>query len=489
MRWTWIGLLAVFPLACGDEGGTDKREAPAEQGGDSGQGGGAAAGTKGKAGGAGDNLGGAADNAGGTGGSATPGTNAPSRGAVFSDLALDAGDSVTLLDSFWGRLVKYDQEGTLLWETNADADLKPGLDSFAVAGMAVDADGNIYVATNVAHTNVQATALLKYAPDGEQLFRVLQTSAGGVYPAGLVFSEAENVLYVVGKTHGALPDLVDIDHPHACTASEAAEGTGCHYLSKVSLAGEVLWSKQYGGMDMLGRAADHAVATDEAGNAYTLFPDQSGLTDVPLLTRVNPDGVATFELRFGETNQVGNEVPWGPSFTHVAVAPDGASIYLAGVSRLDPSDPTFDTELADGMSVPVVVRYDAEGEYQWGVAIEGTPDDPSCAASSCRPRASLTDLLTDGTALYLFGQAKNLTLGATSTGEDTFVARVEAESGGASWQVQYGFGKDLSQAVEGSSARACELDSDGEPVFLVSKQREFVVAWLEGEEGALDHAF
>lgn len=119
--------------------------------------------------------------------------------------------------------------------------------------IAVDAQGNScaagFTSGDVSGTNLGGKDVLisKFDAEGKILW-TLQTGTPEIDQASSVIFDKNGDLYVCGNTYGTF---------------EGASGTGQIFLQKISGEGQVLWTKQYGGVDS---ASGNFITLDEEGN-------------------------------------------------------------------------------------------------------------------------------------------------------------------------------------------------------------------------------
>jgi len=286
-------------------------------------------------------------------------------------------------------IVKYDANGAELW---ARSGLPPGFSTVwpgSRVAMALDATGNIYLASRVVGTDVRA-AVVKYAPDGGLLWtRTGPYPIADLNPVSPLLSVSPNGNVVIGgsaysppsgpsqyhvwaldpagatvwSTVGGAPSAVSnvaamaVDAQSNVVIGEFYGGQ----VVKLSSMGVLLWSSLAGNR-VMSLSVDPTGAIAVAGREYGV------LGFVASLTKYAPTGTVLWSRRSeGE--------PFAPSF-HVLRSTADGSVYAAGKYY----DVALDEQSA------FVAAYDASGQLRWARSYGGVDGGP----------ASFNDLDFDG---------------------------------------------------------------------------------------------
>lgn len=214
-----------------------------------------------------------------------------------------AGDTVQLTKGLGNILLrKYSPEGAVIWTRRYDG---PNHWEDYGTGVAVAADGSVYVSGGSLVTAQDARCLLrKYSPTGDLLWMRTRPPAD------------PGVGVAVVATGG--------------TSTEVIYVSGGLELLKYSSAGELLWTKPHGALRVdrgyrLAAAADGSVCV--LGETLVDYPGPSYHYD-KWLRKYSPAG----ELLW--TKPFGGGAPRATGFADVAAAPDG-SFYVTGTTRIE----------------------------------------------------------------------------------------------------------------------------------------------------------
>ena len=247
--------------------------------------------------------------------------------------------------------VKYDPAGNQLWVSRYDG---PAHGDDRVTALAVDADGNVYVAGDSSGENDAAEAVtVKYGADGNLLWAARSGSPGGGQSVAAIALDGEGNVYVTGR------------------ASREAGNTD-YVAVKYDPTGKVLWTAR---RDWSAHDDARYLAVDGAGNVYvagdivshTEGSEMTAHQDMGLV-KFGPDGDAIWSVSFngGDGN---NDVAAG-----IRLGPDG-SIYLSGT--------TLSSGGPGAQSPPpaefVTARYDPDGALLWTARHEGVEQGVSMA--------------------------------------------------------------------------------------------------------------
>jgi len=234
---------------------------------------------------------------------------------------------------------KYDSRGNEIWTRQF------GVDREAVygEGLAVGPSGNVFIAGNIMGTfpgevnyGRRDGFLRKYDPDGTEIWtrqfgtdrydRVLGTAAS-----------SDGAVYVVGKTHGAMPGQTRV-------------GQGDVFICKFDSSGSLIWVRQFGTalMDVA-----RAVGVDSDGNAYVAgVLEENGGWGEFILRKYDPAGAEIWTRRFCAAPNT----CWA---TAVAVDADGNPHIAGGVRG------TLPGQTRTGSQDAFVRKYDPDGTEVW----------------------------------------------------------------------------------------------------------------------------
>jgi len=280
--------------------------------------------------------------------------------------ALSAGDG-----GDWDILaIKYDAAGNELWARRFDG---PAGGEDESAGIAVDADGNVYVAgtAGVLSPFGDDLVVIKYDADGDELWtELIDGGAGGADRAAALALDAAGHPHVAGRLltlpgaewHAAIVKLLpDGSHDWTGTADHPAAGIpedvhglaigadGSAYLlatgsddaltARFEPGGALLWDHLHDGVSIAGEAA-RPLDVDAAGNAYVAAYDALPGRGYDFLTyRLEAaDGALAWEQPFGEGGEEAHDRP-------MAVVVDSAGNVLVG-GAVRPGGSSLETDWA-----------------------------------------------------------------------------------------------------------------------------------------------
>ena len=244
-------------------------------------------------------------------------------------------------------LRKYDRVGTQLWSREFGSMATTAIDE--AASVAVDLDGNIYVAgITLESLRGQASAgdkdafVRKYDASGVELWTRQFGSAESDRALGVAVDAKGNV-YVAGRTHGALPGQV-------------GAGPNDAFLRMYGAGGEEVWTRQFGSPEP---DSASGVAVDGEGNVYVaggtggVLPGQvsAGSGDA-FLRKYGPGGTELWTRQFGYPDS-------SDDADGVAVDAEG-NVYVTGSTDSTPEG------RMDGAEKKAFLRkYDAAGGELW----------------------------------------------------------------------------------------------------------------------------
>ncbi len=337
------------------------------------------------------------------------------------DLCIDAQGNVYVtgegksLTNYYSDIltVKYDSSGQEVWVARYNG---PGNEDDAGSAIAVDAQGNVYVAGGAMMSYYDGNAcLIKYSPDGQELWVILPGDSLEFQSFCDLAVEAEGFVYVTGALY-----------------TESSVGTYEDYWTlKFDGNGGQLWAAQYTGIGEHVRDEARALALDTESNVYvTGFSEgndspYSDYFDIATV-KYNADGEQQWEARY--TNGE-DDFGWD-----VAVDIQGY-VYVAGYSRASATDEDW-----------VTLKYDALGTESWAQRYDGPGHDEDEAYAL---------VVNPAGEVYVagYGWGGNPSQGGTS---DDFTTVKYSSSGVQQWVAVYA---DSQQNVD----QACDIaiDNDG----------------------------
>ncbi len=252
---------------------------------------------------------------------------------TVADVALDAAGNVYVAGTTGPAmeqdylLVKYAAgDGSRLWT----AGLTTAGPYDGVAGLALDAAGNAYVAAWYMNGTNDDFRVLKYSPDGALLWSAGHGTAARDFPVALALDPLGNVL--VTGTSGAAP-VFDV-----LTVKFAASD------------GAVLWSATYASPEGLSDAAG-GIAVDAAGDAFVASYAEGGQAFRTIKYR-SADGLALWVASYDDPLRLEGE-------TAGIVLDASGNPVIAGTSY---SAMTYDGEKADYLTLSYAAD---DGSLQW----------------------------------------------------------------------------------------------------------------------------
>jgi hypothetical protein len=286
-------------------------------------------------------------------------------------------------------------------------------DDFA-AGVAVDGDGNVVVAGQrwASAKGAPDAHLTKWRPDHTLAWEVSWGSTALERVTDLAI-DATGDLFVCGWTAG------DLVKPNA--------GRFDIFLSKVSAAGTVLWSVQFGDSD---DDLGVQVTTDQAGNAYLVglirgkapASGAQGSSDI-FVAKLSSAGQVLWSRKWGAPEDDGG--------LDIAALNDG-NLLVAGF--------TLGQLEAGVTNGAFLARLDAGGNTIWVKQFGATPSDGA------------DRIAVSGDVVYIAGTTfGSFVTNGASGGQDLYVQARDL-NGGVLWSEQ--FGSKLDDQVQAIAARA-----------------------------------
>ncbi len=230
--------------------------------------------------------------------------------------------------------IKYNPSGVQQWLARYNG---PGANSLdEAAALAVDADGNVYVAGSSATSGLLPDFILaKYDRDGVRQWVANYNGPGSYWDeATAIAVDATGNVYVTGGSYGS--------------------GTSEDYATiKYNPNGVQQWLARYNGP---GNSSDKAIAMvlDAAGNVYVTGTSRGSGTERDFATiKYEPNGVQQWVARYNGTGNYWDEAK--------AIALDAAgNVYVTGWSEGSGADPDYAT-----------IKYNRAGVEQWTARYNG----------------------------------------------------------------------------------------------------------------------
>lgn len=266
-------------------------------------------------------------------------------------------------------------------------------------GLATDSAGNRYISINggsdqgvdlnpgpALNATTLDAGLVKLAPNGEIVWHATLNATANSAPVVRILHtvDADQNVYLVGDFRGT----VDIDPGPGITqiTSTLSGQEYGFYMAKLNSAGQLQWARTLAAPEL----TPQRVAVDDAGNLL-IASDFTGLpTDPPMDVDAGPGQVllqnkGSYDLvvlkydpdgNFIWTRQLGNAgAAMAPAAPSLAVDGQG-SVYISrsftGTLDLDPGIGAHLVTNNDAAADGFVVRLDAEGNYVWAYATEGS---------------------------------------------------------------------------------------------------------------------
>jgi hypothetical protein len=303
--------------------------------------------------------------------------------------------------------IKYDAQGSLLWERRYDG---PDTSYDEAVALAVDASGNVYVTG----TSNGDYATVKYSADGEQIW-VQRYDRGN---ATAIAVDAAGNVYVTGRSPGW--DYATV---------------------KYSADGEQIWVQRYNGP---GNGYDEAkgIAVDSFGNVYVTGVSKGG-------SGTGASDYATIKYDAdGEPSATWPDIGFGAGVRRYN-GPGNSSDEVRALA-LDSSGNAYLTGRSVGVNTSwdyATVKYDVDGHELW-VKRYNRPGNELDAA----------------TALALDGAGNVYVTGETGTGSSDYTTVKYDANGHELWVEHYNRGPRDAEDV----ARALAVDTSGN-VYVTGK--------------------
>lgn len=256
-------------------------------------------------------------------------------------------------------LIKYDTAGALKWTKRFNG--ANSLNDWP-AGMALDANGNIYV-TGSTGTNASADdiVLIKYSPSGSRLWTTKFNGVGNNYDSARAITiDKNNNIYVAGSTD-------------TTTEWNSADAVAIKFNS----SGSQVWAQTFNGS---GNSFDVAagIRVDSNGNVYITGQTDSGSNFHDFLTvKYDSAGNRKWVRKFnGSVNEY--------DYATAIVIDKNNNIYVTGS--------TF-TSAAWNSSNYATIKYDPQGNRKWIKFFNGSgkvADNPNAMAADSANNVVIT---------------------------------------------------------------------------------------------------
>jgi hypothetical protein len=270
-------------------------------------------------------------------------------------------------------LVKYDENGSVLWATSAG-----GTDNEKALSAAVDASGNLYMvgffesstitlgSYTLTNAGYEDMYLVKYDANGNVLWA---TNGGGTEGdiANSVMTDASGNLYVAGFFGSPAITFGS----YTLTNS----GGGDVFLVKYDVNGNVLWAKSAIGT---GYEGAYSIAVDASGNPYLAGCFGSSTITFGSYTLTNAGDLNVFLVKYDDNGNV----LWAKSaegtyydFAYYVAVDASGNPYLAGYFQSDTITFGSYTLTSAGIEDIFLTKYDSDGNVLWAASAGGTDID------------------------------------------------------------------------------------------------------------------
>lgn len=249
--------------------------------------------------------------------------------------------------------IKYGPGGSEEWVARYDG---PAGNSDWARGIAVDADGNVYVAGCSMSSTHHDCATVKYDPDGNEVWVVRYTSEGENWDEAnaMALDDSGNV-FVTGNAWGGNP---------------GGGGTYRDYLTvKYDPSGDERWVSTYNGPGYGSHDSARDIAVDPAGRVVVTGMSEGEYTSYDYATVVyGPDGVEQWVERYDSGGMGGHVIDRA---RRVALDGDGC-IYVAGSTGYSESSDFTTIKYGPDGGTEWLCEHDGPagaGDYLWDLAV------------------------------------------------------------------------------------------------------------------------
>jgi hypothetical protein len=206
--------------------------------------------------------------------------------------------------------VKYDANtGGVAWEARYDNAPLFGADE--PAGIAVDAQGNVYVTGRSQSATGFDAVTVKYDPAGKRLWVHRYDYAAGDDEASAIAVDAQGNVYVTGRSQG---DDTGFDYVTIKYASDVPDG-------------QPEWIVRYNNDDANGADEAIGVVADAQGNAYVTGRSQSATGFDYFTIKYDSSGATVWRVRYNHPDRNGDDEPRA-----IVIAPNG-NVFVTGRSQ------------------------------------------------------------------------------------------------------------------------------------------------------------
>jgi hypothetical protein len=311
--------------------------------------------------------------------------------------AVDASGNVYVTGESFGSAsnvdyatIKYDADGNELWVRRYNG---PGNGSDFAGGVAVDAEGNVYVTGSSRGLVRNDCVTIKYDSQGNELW-VRRHEAASSSRGTAIALDGSGHLYVGGAAGGYLLLKYGLDgtlvwsrtygssatvplsgmvldgqgNPHLAGRAIGPSTTADYLTLKYDAAGTLLWPAWYNG-PASGNDQGEAIALDQFGNVYITGRStgtSGGANNFDIATvRFNADGTLAWVMRYDGPDNL-------PDQGNSIVVDDHGAVYVAGSSQVISSNPPN--------SKMVLIKY-----------VQDAPCYANCDQSSVQPVLNVDD--------------------------------------------------------------------------------------------------
>ena len=287
-----------------------------------------------------------------------------------SSIALDVQGNVYTTGSQPG-VVKYDSSGNQQWA------LKYNANAFRVGGLAVDEEGNVYLAKTSYNDNAsypdENYVTRKLSSSGQQQWLAIYNNIEENDIVAAIAVDQDGNVYVTGRSLSSDPPNYIYSYNYATV--------------KYDSTGAEQWVARYDGVDNLDDYAT-ALAVDAEGNVYVTGYSEGEETGVSYATiKYNSLGEQQWEAKYNSPNGLN-------SFARALALDAEGNVYVTGSSETSGTGADYAT-----------IKYNPAGVQQW-VAKYNAPDNLDDETSSIKVDMA-GNVYVSGTSTRLSGVSCN----------------------------------------------------------------------------------